>query len=141
MAANAEPKDVFVYRTLTAIRGYQNTTTTTHANGTAVSEAVSGTNAYRLAAGINRLFKVNKEGTLKNISTGLDPQLETNWADTVQCGDKFTLPTGLVAYDRTAFVGKPEGMYGVDEDGFGVPLIKRVARDVDNGRGMRVYEP
>ncbi|HXH05359.1 MAG TPA: hypothetical protein VNI83_02095 [Vicinamibacterales bacterium] len=97
--------------------------------------------AYRLAAGINRLFKVTKTGELRNVSTGLDPMTNANWADNVQVGETATLPTGLLAYERTVFVGKPEGLFGVGDDGFGMPLIKRMARDAGNCYGMTLFDP
>lgn len=97
--------------------------------------------AYRLAVGINRLFKITKAGELRNVSTGLDPMTDANWADNVQVGETSTLPTGLLAYERTAFVGKPEGLFGVGDDGFGLPLIKRMARDTDNCLGMALFDP
>lgn len=101
----------------------------------------SDVDSYRLASSINRLFKVSKTGTLKNIATGLDPMVEANWGDNVQVGEKITLPTGMVAYERTVFVAKPEGVFGVSEEGLGVPIIKRMARHVDNGKGMAVIDP
>ncbi len=97
--------------------------------------------AYRLGAGINRLFKVDKAGNLRNVSTGLDPETEANYADNVQCGDDETVPTGLVAYERTVFIGKPEGLFGVGDDGFGVPLVKRMAQHVDNCMGLANFDP
>lgn len=96
--------------------------------------------AYRLATGINRMFKVDKFGVLKNILTAKDPMVEANYSDEIQCGGRAA-PTGLVAYERTAFVAKPEGLFGVDIDGFGVSLIKRVTRADDNGLGTEVYDP
>lgn len=101
----------------------------------------SDVEAYWLAAGINRLFKVTKTGELRNCATSLDPMTDANWADSVQVGETSTLPTGLVAYERTVFVGKPEGLFGVGDDGFGLPLIKRMARHADNCRGMAVFDP
>jgi len=97
-------------------------------------------NAYRLATGINRMFKVDRLGELKNILTTKDPMVEADYSDQIQCGDRIA-PTGLVAYDRTVFVAKPEGLFGVDMDGFGVSLIKRVTRDSSNGVGMFPYDP
>ena len=97
--------------------------------------------AYRLAPGINRLFKVDKAGELRNILTGKDPLVNANWADQVQAGDKTPPPTGIVAYERTVFVGKAEGMFGVDTDGFGISLIKRIIKSADNGFGMEVWDP
>lgn len=104
-------------------------------------QQTSSVSAYRLAAGINRLFKVSKTGELKNIATGLDPMVEGNWGDQVQVGEKTTQPTGMVAYERTTFVSKPEGVFGVSEEGLGVPIIKRMARDANNGNGMTVVDP
>ncbi len=97
--------------------------------------------AYRLVAGINRLFKVDRTGELRNILTGADPMVEANYSDEVQCGEKDVPPTGLVAFERTALVGKVEGMFGVDLDGFGVPLIRRVSRASGNGLGMHIHDP
>ena len=96
---------------------------------------------YRLAAGINRLFRVDKTGELKNVVSGLDPLVEANYSDQVQCGDKTPPPTGLVTFERTALVGKAEGLFGVDEDGFGNPLIKRITRADGNGLGMALIDP
>ena len=101
----------------------------------------SGTaEAWRLAAGLDRLFKVNRTGVLKSCLTGLDPTDEDNWADEVQCGDA-TFPTALVAYERTALVGKSDGLFGVDEEGKGIPLIRRMPPDAGNCLGMYVVEP
>lgn len=97
--------------------------------------------AYRLAAGINRLFAIDKDGLLSNVSTGLDPMVAANYADAVQCGDTDTVPTGMVAYERTVFVAKPEAVYGVGDDGFGLPILKRMARDSANGAGMTLADP
>lgn len=97
--------------------------------------------AYRLAAGINRLFKVDKWGELKNIQSGSDPMVEANWADPVQCGEKDVPPTGIVSFERTVLVGKAEGVYGVDLDGYGISVIKRIIRDDDNCYGMVAIEP
>lgn len=104
-------------------------------------EQTGDVSAYRLAAGINRLFKVDKHGLLRNISSGLDPMAESNYADEIQCGRTDTIPTGIVSYDRTVFVGKPEGLFGVDEDGLGVPLIKRMPFHKDNCYGLTSYDP
>lgn len=97
--------------------------------------------AWRLAAGINRLFKIETNGTLKNIGTGLDPMVDTNYADSVQVGETGTKPTALLAYERTVFAGKPEGLFGVGEEGFGVPLIRKMALDDRNCLGAAVVEP
>jgi len=98
--------------------------------------------AYRLATGIDRLYKISKAGVLRNLSTGLDPMTETNWADTIQCGFTDTLPTSLVAFEDSVLVGKPEGLYGVSaEEGTGVPLISRMVRNTNNCLGMKVIEP
>lgn len=97
--------------------------------------------AYRLAAGVDRLYKVSKGGFLKNVSTGLDPMMEDNYADNVQCGKASNLPTGLVAYARTVFVGKPEALYGIDETGVARPLVSRMMEDSDNCFGMAPADP
>lgn len=97
--------------------------------------------AYRLATGINRLFKIDYQGVLKNIPTGLDPMVEANWGDNVQVGEISTRPTSLIAYERTVFVGKPEGVFGVGEEGFGVPIIKRINRTDNTAKGMAVIDP
>lgn len=97
--------------------------------------------AYYLASGINRLFRINSTGNLKNIITGLDPMTEANWADSVQVGETGTLPTGLIAYERTVFAGKPEGLFGVGDNGFGLPVIRRMVRETDNCRGLAAFDP
>jgi hypothetical protein len=100
--------------------------------------------AYRIAAGPDRLFKVNGDGVLENCGTGLDPATVTNWADSVQMGQaglSDNLPTSLVAYEKSALVGRPEGVFGVGAEGKGVPLIKRMHWDAGNCRGMKVVEP
>lgn len=96
---------------------------------------------YRIAAGTDRLFGVNRDGLLKNVVSGLDPLVYANWSDLVQCGDTKTLVAGLVAYGKTAFVGKPEGLFGVNTEGKGVPLVKRITRDDDNFKGMANVDP
>ncbi|KKL59384.1 hypothetical protein LCGC14_2215880, partial [marine sediment metagenome] len=50
-------------------------------------------------------------------------------------------PTGLLAFEKTVLVGKPEGLFGVSPEGKGVPLIKRMIRDDDNCKGMHIHEP
>lgn len=101
-----------------------------------------GAAAYRLAPGINRLFRITKTGELSNVSTGLDPMQEGNYADSIQIGEKDTLPTSLVAYERTVLAGKPEGVFAVgSEGGSGVPLIRRIARGTNNFWGMMNWEP
>lgn len=96
---------------------------------------------YLMAPGLDRLFVVNKAGQMKNISTGLDPLDGGNYADSVQCGRTYTAPNGLVAFDRTAFVGKPEGLFGVDQTGRGIPLLRRMAYHANNTLGMLNFEP
>jgi len=86
------------------------------------------------------MFKVDRLGELKNILTAKDPMVEANYSDQIQCGDRVA-PTGLVVYERTVFAAKPEGLFGVDVDGFGVSLIKRVTRDSGNGVGTFPYDP
>jgi hypothetical protein len=91
---------------------------------------------------INRLFKVDETCLLKNVSTGLDPTAEANFADTVQCGSPAVSPNSLVAYQNTVLVGKSEGVFGVSADeGIGVPLVKRMLPSILNCYGMKVVEP
>ena len=97
--------------------------------------------AYRIAAGINRLFKVSRTGELKNVVSGLDPMVEANWADPIQCGEKDLPLNGLLAYERSVLVGKADGLFGVDTDGFGIPQIRRMLRDPNNCIGMAAYDP
>lgn len=99
-----------------------------------------------IAAGIDRLFGVTGTlgvgGLLRNVSTGLNPLTNANWADRVQCGRTDAGPTGMVAYENSVLVGKPEGLFGVSADeGVGVPLIKRMVYDAGNCYGMAVIEP
>lgn len=100
-----------------------------------------GVEAYFLTTGINRLFAISKTGVLRNISTGLDPLINMNYADEIQIGRKDDRPTGMAAYERTVLVGKPDGVYGVGEEGYGVPLLKRIALHPDNLKGMVTFEP
>ncbi|GAG13080.1 unnamed protein product, partial [marine sediment metagenome] len=70
--------------------------------------------AYRIAAGLDRFYKVTKTGELSNLSTGLDPvEDEDFYADRIQMGSTVDLPTALAAFEKTVLVGKPEGLYGV----------------------------
>lgn len=101
----------------------------------------SDVSAKYLATGLNRLFKISASGVIKNIATGLDPMVEANWGDEVQVGNKQTEARGLVAYERTVFAAKDEGVYGVGEEGFGVPLIRRVTKSQWTGGGMSVIDP
>jgi len=64
-----------------------------------------------------------------------------NWSDRIQCGETDTKPTGLLAFEKTVLVGKPEGLFGVSPEGKGVPLIKRMIRDPENCQGMHIHEP
>lgn len=96
---------------------------------------------YRIAAGINRLFAVDKAGLLRNISTGLDAIDGSLYADAVQSGNTDTAPNSIVSFERTTLVGKPEGLFGVDTDGFGINVIRRLAYHADNCLGMYNREP
>lgn len=97
--------------------------------------------AYRLSVGVDRLYKVTKEGFLKNVSTGLDPMNDSNYADNIQCGKTASPPTGLVSYARTVFVGKPEALYGIDETGVARPLVSRMIEDDENCLGLAPVDP
>src|SRR3972149_2504883 len=105
------------------------------------TQAAVGIKPYKLAAGIDRLFGVQADGLLRNVVSGLNPLAAINWADRIQCGEVDTKPTGLLAFEKTVLVGKPEGLFGVSPEGKGVPLIKRMIRDATNCQGMRVHEP
>lgn len=105
------------------------------------AQAAAGVRPYRLAAGIDRMFGVEDSGLLRNCVSGNDPMVSASWADEVQCGELSTKPTGLLAFEKTALVGKPEGLFGVSPDGKGVPLIKRMMRDDNNCVGMHIHEP
>ncbi len=105
------------------------------------AQAAAGVKPYRLAAGIDRLFGIQANGLLRNVVSGLDPMVAINWADRIQCGETSTKPTGLLAFEKTVLVGKPEGLFGVSPEGKGVPLIKRMIRDDDNCLGMSMHEP
>ncbi|KKM07184.1 hypothetical protein LCGC14_1736470 [marine sediment metagenome] len=96
---------------------------------------------YRLAFGIDRLFGVQKDGLLRNVVSGLSASTAANWSDRIQCGLLNTIPTGLLAFEKTVLVGKPEGLFGVSPEGKGVPLISRMVRDSDNCKGMHIHEP
>lgn len=97
--------------------------------------------AMRLAVGINRLFKISRTGVLRDIVTGLDPIEEDNWADSVQIGDPGTMPTALLSYQRTVLAGKPEGFFGVGDDGFGMSLIQRMPKETNNVFGAASFDP
>ena len=105
------------------------------------TQAAAGVKPYRLAAGIDRLFGIQANGLLRNVVSGLSPLVAINWSDRIQCGETATLPTGLLAFEKTVLVGKPEGLFGVSPEGKGVPLISRVMRDDDNFKGMILAEP
>ncbi|KKN36032.1 hypothetical protein LCGC14_0777710 [marine sediment metagenome] len=105
------------------------------------AQAEAGVKPYRLASGIDRLFGIEDSGLLRNCVSGLDPMLAASWSDEIQCGEVSTLPTGLLAFEKTVLVGKPEGLFGVSPEGKGVPLIKRMIRDATNCQGMRMHEP
>ena len=105
------------------------------------AQAEAGVKAYRLAAGIDRMYGVEDSALLRNCVSGLDPMLPASWSDEIQCGEVSTKPTGLLAFEKTALVGKPEGLFGVSPEGKGVPLIKRMMRDDTNCLGMHMHEP
>ena len=105
------------------------------------AQAAAGVKPYRLAAGIDRMFGVQSDGLLRNVVSGLDPLTAINWSDRIQCGETSTKPTGIAAFEKTVLVGKPEGLFSVSPEGKGVPLIKRMMRDDDNCKGMRIHEP
>ena len=105
------------------------------------TQAAVGVKPYRLAKGIDRLFGVQANGLLRNVVSGLSPLTAINWADRIQCGETTTKPTGLLAFEKTVLVGKPEGLFGVSPEGKGVSLISRIARDDNNFSGMILMEP
>lgn len=105
------------------------------------AQAAAGVKAYRLAAGIDRLFGIEDSGLLRNCVSGNDPLVAVSWADEIQCGETSTLPTGLVAFEKTVLAGKPEGLYGVSPEGLGTPLIKRMVRADGNCLGLSIHEP
>ncbi len=105
------------------------------------AQAEAGVKPYRLAAGIDRMFGIEDSGLLRNCVSGLDPMLAASWSDEIQCGETSTLPTGLLAFEKTVLAGKPEGLFGVSPEGKGAPLIRRMVRDDDNCLGMRVHDP
>ena len=105
------------------------------------AQAAAGVKSYRLAAGIDRMFGIEDSGLLRNCLSGLDPMLAASWSDEIQCGETSTLPTGLVAFEKTVLAGKPEGLFGVSPEGKGAPLIKRMVRDDDNCLGLSIHEP
>jgi hypothetical protein len=105
------------------------------------AQAAAGVKPYRLAAGIDRMFGIEDSGLLRNCLSGLDPMLAASWSDEIQCGETSTLPTGLLAFEKTVLAGKPEGLFGVSPEGKGAPLIRRMVRDDDNCLGMRIHDP
>ncbi len=105
------------------------------------AQAEAGVKAYRLAAGIDRLFGIESAGLLRNCLSGDDPMLAASWNDEIQCGEVSTNPTGLLAFEKTVLAGKPEGLFGVSPEGKGVPLIRRMVRNDGNCLGMRMHEP
>ena len=104
-------------------------------------QAAAGVKAYRLAAGIDRLFGIEDSGLLRNCLSGLGPRASASWSDEIQCGETSTKPTGLLAFEKTVLAGKPEGLFGVSPEGKGAPLIKRMLRDDGNCLGMSIHEP
>lgn len=98
-------------------------------------------NTYRLAAGVDRLFRVSKTGLLRNIAAGLDPLVEPNWADAVQIGRTSPPPLSLVAYAGTVLVGKTDGMYGVDDLGRARRMTSRIGESSLNTEGAMVIDP
>ncbi len=105
------------------------------------TQAGVGVKAYRLAATNDTMFRVSKTGLARKIATGLDPLVELNWADSIQMGDKISVPKGVVAYGNTILIGKADGIFGVDVNGFGIRLIKRIVKSSANGVGMYAFEP
>lgn len=101
----------------------------------------------RSAAGINRLFvsgswsALAPTNILKNLSTALDPLDKDAYADSVQIGDQNSTIGGMVPYDRSVLVGKNDGVFGIGEEGFGVPLIKRFTYDPYAAHGMINFDP
>lgn len=86
--------------------------------------------ATRFAKGFNKLFKAvdnaDETLTLKNILQGVaNPETEANWGDNVLMPGQVD---DLVPYDRTVIVngGRFAGIMGVGEEGFGIPLAKRL---------------
>ncbi len=105
------------------------------------ANAAVGVKPRRIAAGIDRLFGVQFDGLLRNIVSGNDPLVAASWSDEIQCGSKIQIPTGIIVFEKTALVGKPDGLYGVSPEGKGARVISRMTRDVDNCLGLAVIEP
>lgn len=95
----------------------------------------------RLARGVSRLFKISDAGVVKNIVSGLNPNVEANWGDNVQVGSAINLPNSLTAFDRTVLVGKKDGFFAISDLGFGVPQIIRMAEDLSNCYGAINWDP
>lgn len=115
--------------------------TATDAGGDTWTQSEAGAKPYRIAAGIDRLYGVEDSGLLRNCVSGLDPMAAASWSDEIQCGETDTKPTGLLAFEKTVLVGKPEGLFGVSPEGKGAPLIRRMVRDAGNCLGMSIHEP
>jgi hypothetical protein len=94
----------------------------------------------RLAVGADRMFGTY-EGVLKNVRSGNDPLLTAQWADRVECGDVDASANSLTAFGKSVLVGKPEGLFGIGDEGKGVPLLKRMGRHALNCLGMDVVDP
>jgi hypothetical protein len=105
------------------------------------TQAGAGVKAYRLASSHDTLFRVSKVGIVRKIATTLSPLVEANWADSVQMGNMTDPPTGMESLLNTVLVGKPDGFFGVDENGFGRPIIRRIPKSSSNGKGMYAFEP
>ena len=98
------------------------------------SSAYSGNRAEITWAGKGnqRLFKVRTASstadtcTLKNIAAGLDIRDEDNWADEVEVPGTARLFPGVTAYEKTAIARTEKGLFGVEEDGTAVNILKRL---------------
>lgn len=103
-------------------------------------QTVANLKPFKLAVGINRLFAISGAGILQNVSTGLSA-LGANWADSVQVGKAEYAPRSLIAYERSVITGTSEGYFSVGEEGFGVPIIKRIVPGFLNGLNPCNYDP
>lgn len=101
----------------------------------------ASTKAYKIAKTNDTMFRVSKTGELRKVGTGLSPIQSSDWADSIQMGNKTDPPNSLQPLEDTVICGKPDGIFAVDANGFGRQIITRMIPYADNGLGMLPFEP
>lgn len=98
---------------------------------------------YRIATNQSSMFRISKNAVVRHVAFGLDPLVETNWADSIILGSDNIddAANALVEVQGTVIAIKPDGAYAIDTNGIGAPIIRRMGKNINNGKGSWTYEP